>query len=85
MNFHRIPTKLGTAIHLNEPFMYNKCQLDRSMGLHFMVDFEKFAKEEKNPNIGRSYLGNGWSDFLQIWNVNSYLATTSVTNLISIG
>ena len=27
--------------------------------------------EEKNPNFGRSYLGNGWSDFLQIWNVDS--------------
>ena len=22
--------------------------------------------EEKSPNFGRSYLGNGWSDFLQI-------------------
>ena len=27
--------------------------------------------EEKNPTFGRSYLGNGWSDFLQIWNVDS--------------
>ena len=27
--------------------------------------------EEKNPNVGRSYLGNGWSDFLQIGNVDS--------------
>ena len=27
--------------------------------------------EEKNPNFGRLYLGNGWSDFLQIWNVDS--------------
>ena len=27
--------------------------------------------EEKNPNFGRSYLGNGFSDFLQIWNVDS--------------
>ena len=26
--------------------------------------------EEKNPNFGCSYLGNGWSDFLQIWNVD---------------
>ena len=26
--------------------------------------------EEKNPNFGRSYLGNGWSEFLQIWNVD---------------
>ena len=27
--------------------------------------------EEKNPNFGRSYLGNGWSDFLPIWYVDS--------------
>ena len=27
--------------------------------------------EEKNPNFGQSYLGNGWSDFLQIWNLDS--------------
>ena len=27
--------------------------------------------EEKSPNFGRSYLENGWSDFLQIWNVDS--------------
>ena len=27
--------------------------------------------EEKNPNFGRSYLGNGWSAFLQIWYVDS--------------
>ena len=27
--------------------------------------------KKKNPDFGRSYLGNGWSDFLQIWNVDS--------------
>ena len=27
--------------------------------------------EEKNRNSGSLYLGNGWSDFLQIWNVDS--------------
>ena len=32
---------------------------------------EEEKNEEKNPNFGRSYLGNGWSDFLQIWNVDS--------------
>ena len=31
---------------------------------------EEEKVEEKNPNFGRSYLGNGWSDFLQIWNVD---------------
>ena len=28
-------------------------------------------KKEKNPNFGQSYLRNGLSDFLQIWNVDS--------------
>ena len=38
---------------------------------------EKTKKEKgkktkkKKPNFGRSYLGNGLSDFLQIWNVDS--------------
>ena len=27
--------------------------------------------EEENPNFGHSYLRNGWSDFLQNWNVDS--------------
>ena len=27
-------------------------------------------RKKKNPNFGRSYLGNGFSDFLQIWNVD---------------
>ena len=31
----------------------------------------KEVEEKKNPNFGRLYLGNGWSDFLQIWNVDS--------------
>ena len=34
------------------------------------VEEEKKTKK-KNPNFGRSYLGNGWSDFLQIWYVDS--------------
>ena len=32
---------------------------------------EKKKNEEKKRNFGSSYLGNGWSDFLQIWNVDS--------------
>ena len=34
-------------------------------------EVEEEKNEEKNPNFGRSYLGNGWSDFLQIWYVDS--------------
>ena len=77
VNVHRIPTKLGTTIRFNEPFKCTKFQPNWSTNSHFMVDFAKCAKEEveekneeKNPNFGRSYLGNGWSDFLQIWNVD---------------
>ena len=32
---------------------------------------EEEKNEEKTPNFGRSYLGNGRSDVLQIWNVDS--------------
>ena len=32
---------------------------------------KKEKNEEKNRNFGSSYLGNGWSDFLPIWNVDS--------------
>ena len=37
---------------------------------------QKEVEEEKNPNFGRSYLGNGWSNFLQIWNVDSLTSLT---------
>ena len=78
VNVLRIPTKGGTEVRLNVPFKCAKFQLDRSTRSHFMADFVKCTKrsrrkknEEKTPNFGRSYLGNGWSDFLQIWNVDS--------------
>ena len=34
-------------------------------------EVEEEKTKKKNPNFGRSYLGNGWSDFLQIWTVDS--------------
>ena len=34
-------------------------------------EVEEEKTKKKNPNFGRLYLGNGWSDFLQIWNVDS--------------
>ena len=34
-------------------------------------EVEEEKNEEKNPNFGRSYLENGWSEVLQIWNVDS--------------
>ena len=78
VNVHRIPTKPGTAIRRNEPFKFAKFQPDWSTHSCFMADFAKCAKRSrrrkkrrKNPYFGRSYLGNGWSDFLQIWTVDS--------------
>ena len=74
VNVQRIPTKLNTEIRLNEPLKCAKFQLYWSTNLRFMVDFAKCAnisRTKKNPNFGRSYLGNGWNDFLQIWNVDS--------------
>ena len=44
-------------------------------------------EEKKNPKFGRSYLGNGLSDF-QYSNLECglpYLAGTSVATLVSIG
>ena len=47
MNVHRIPTKLGTKIHLNEPFKCAKCQSDWRTHSYFMVDFFKCAKRSR--------------------------------------
>ena len=44
MNVHRIPTKVGTEICLNEPFKCAKFQSDWSMHLCFMADFLKCVK-----------------------------------------
>ena len=44
MNVHRIPTKVGSEIHCNEPFKCAKFQPDWSMHWCFMVEFEKCAK-----------------------------------------
>ena len=54
------------------PFLCAKFQGDRSTRLRFIAIFASVQKdEEKKRNFGRSYLGNGLSDFLQIWNVDS--------------
>ena len=34
-------------------------------------EVEEKKTKKKTPNFGRSYLGNCWSDFLKIWNVDS--------------
>ena len=61
------------------PFLCAKFQGDWSTRLRFIAIFasvrkdeeEKEKNEEKKPNFGRLYLGNGFSDFLQNWNVDS--------------
>ena len=44
VNVHRIPTKVGIEIHLNEPFMCAKFQPDWSTHSCFIPDFAKCAK-----------------------------------------
>ena len=73
MNVHRIPTQLGTEIRCNDPFKCANLQPDWRTNSCFMANFAKCAKRrtEKKRNFGRSYLGNGWSDFLHILYVDS--------------
>ena len=52
------------------------CQISRRSehAFAFYSNFCKCAKRrrrKKKRNFGRSYLGNGLSDFLQMWNVDS--------------
>ena len=59
-------------------FLCAKFQGDQSMHLCFIVILQACEKHEekeehldKNRNFGSLYLRNGWSDFLQILNVDS--------------
>ena len=47
VNVHRIPTKLGTEIRLNEPFKCANFQHDWSTNSCFMADFAKCAKRSR--------------------------------------
>ena len=71
VNVHRIPTKVGTEIRLNEPFKCAKFQIRVLWRILRSVRNEVEEKNELKRNFVRSYLGNGWSDFLQIWCVDS--------------
>ena len=77
LTIHRICTKFDARIRLWTPFLCAKFQGDRSTRLLVIAIFASVRKdeeeknEEKKRNFGSSYLGNGWSDFLQIWNVDS--------------
>ena len=47
VNVHRIPTKLGTEIRLNEPFTCAKFQPDPSTHSCFIADLQSVRKEEE--------------------------------------
>ena len=69
---HWICTKFDARIRLWTSFLCAKFQGDWSMHLRLMAICASVQKDkEKNRNFGSSYLGNGWSNFLQIWNVDS--------------
>ena len=53
LNVHRIPTKLGTEIHLNEPFKCATFQPDWSTHSCCMADFAKCAKRRSRRRIRR--------------------------------
>ena len=44
LNVHRIPTKAGAEIRLNEPFKCARFQPDWSTHSYFMADFAECAK-----------------------------------------
>ena len=77
VNVHRISTKLGTEIRLNEPFKCANVQPDWSTHLCFIADFAKYVKrsrrknEEKKPKrwplVSRTWLEQISSN----WNVDS--------------
>ena len=73
VNVNRIPTKLGTEVRLNEPLrMPNFSSIGARIRVLWRILRGVRKEEEKTPpNFGRSYFGNGWSDFLQMWNVDS--------------
>ena len=71
-------TKCDARIRLWTPFLCVKFQGYRSTRLLVIAIFASVRKDEeekktkeKKRNFGSSYLGNGWSNFLHIWNVDS--------------
>ena len=67
MNVHQIPTKLGTEIHFMSPLgVPNFSPIGACIRVLWKIlqsvrkeEVEEEKNEEKNPNFGRSYLGNG--------------------------
>ena len=94
VNVHRIPTKVGTQIRLNEPFKCAKFQPDPNMHSCFMVDFAKCAKwrssRRKNEEIKTKFCSLVSRKWLERFSSNlvcrlPLLAGTSLANLVPIG
>ena len=51
VNVHRISTKLGTEIRLNEPFKCAKFQPDPSTHSCFISDLQSVRKEEEKEEV----------------------------------
>ena len=97
VNVHRIPTKVGTQIRLNEPFKCTKFQPDPSTHSWFMADFanvrneeEVEEEEEKNEEIKTKFCSLVSRKWLERFSSNlvcrlPLLAGTSLANLVPIG
>jgi len=55
LNLVQIPTKIGTEMRFNEPFMCTKFQHDRSMRLQVMVENTKCEKTRRGRKKRRNY------------------------------
>ena len=94
VNVHRIPTKVGTEIRLNEPFKCAKFQPDPSTHSCFMADFANVrneeVEEEKNEEIKTKFCSLVSRKWLERVSSNlvcrlPLLAGTSLANLVPIG
>ena len=93
VNVHRIPTKVGTEIRLNEPLKCAKFQPDPSTHSCFMADFANVrneVEEEKNEEIKTKFCSLVSRKWLERFSSNlvcrlPLLAGTSLANLVPIG
>ena len=95
VNVHRIPTKVGTQIRLNEPFKCAKFQPDPSTHSCFMAAFanvrnEEVEEEEKNEEIKTKFCSLVSRKWLERFSSNLVYrlplsAGTSLANLVPIG
>jgi len=56
VHMYWIPTKLGTEMCFNEPFMCTKCQLNCNMRLHLMAEKCKVCEMKKKQRNLLDYI-----------------------------